>query len=80
MSELEILEKALKLRPEERCVVVEGLLRSLDVPDRELDRVWAEEAVRRLKAYRAGELKSIPMEDIFGPNESQIFRNGESGT
>ncbi len=66
MSEVEILEKALKLRPEERFVVVEGLLRSLDVPDRELDQVWAEEAVRRLKAYRAGELKSIPMEDIFG--------------
>ncbi len=65
MSEREILESALKLKPEQRFVVVEGLLRSLDVPDPELDKAWAEEAVRRLDAYRAGKLKSIPMEEVF---------------
>lgn len=54
MSEVEIIEQALKLRPEARLAVVEGLLKSLDVPDPDLDRVWEEEAVRRLKAYRAG--------------------------
>jgi len=66
MSNIEILEQALKLRPEERVVVVEGLLNSLDVPDPDLDRIWAEEAVRRLRAYRAGKLKAISMEEIFG--------------
>ncbi len=65
MSEADILEKALKLRPEARFAVVEGLLRSLDVPDPALDRIWAEEAMRRLNAYRAGKLKSIPMEEVF---------------
>ncbi len=34
MSNIEILEQALKLRPEERYVVVEGLLNSLDIPTR----------------------------------------------
>lgn len=66
MKETEILESALRLRPAERFAVVEGLLRSLDVPDPDLDRIWAEEALHRLHAYRAGELKSIPMEEIFG--------------
>lgn len=66
MSEVDILERALKLRPEARFVVVEGLLKSLDVPDHDLDRIWAEEALRRLKAYRSGKLRSIPMEEIFG--------------
>lgn len=66
MKEAEILESALKLRPAERFAVVEGLLRSLDVPDPALDRIWAEEALHRLKAYRAGQLKSVPMEEIFG--------------
>ena len=33
MSNIEILEQALKLRPDERYKVVEGLLNSLDVPD-----------------------------------------------
>ncbi len=51
MSSKEILEQALKLKPEERFMVVEGLLNSLDEPDRKLDDIWAEEAEKRLKAY-----------------------------
>ena len=67
MSNNEILEQALKLRPEERYVVVEGLLKSLDIPDQKIDGVWAEEAEKRLVAYREGRLDAIPMEDIFQP-------------
>ena len=37
MSRKEILEKALKLKPEERFLVIEGLLKSLDEPDKRLD-------------------------------------------
>lgn len=66
MGDDEILEKALKLPPEERFIIVEGLLKSLDVPDADLDRVWAEEAQRRLKAYREGRLSVIPIEEVFG--------------
>ncbi|MGH8604829.1 MAG: addiction module protein [Gammaproteobacteria bacterium] len=65
MSSKEILEQALKLKPEERFMVVEGLLNSLDEPDRKLDDIWAEEAEKRLKAYREGRLEGIPMEEIF---------------
>jgi putative addiction module component (TIGR02574 family) len=65
MSSKEILEQALKLKPEERFMVVEGLLNSLDEPDRKLDDIWAEEAEKRLKAYREGRLAGIPMEEIF---------------
>jgi hypothetical protein len=31
-----------------------------------IDQIWAEEAERRLNAYRAGRVKSIPAEEIFG--------------
>jgi len=65
MSGKEILEKALKLRPDEKFALVEGLLKSLDEPDAKLDAIWAEEAEKRLAAYRHGNLKGIPMEDIF---------------
>ena len=65
MSTKEILEYALKLKPEERFMVVEGLLRSLDEPNQELDAVWAEEAEKRLKAYREGKLTGIPLEEVF---------------
>lgn len=57
MSSKEILEKALKLKPQERFLVIEGLIRSLDEPDKRLDDIWAEEAERRLAAYREGKLE-----------------------
>jgi putative addiction module component (TIGR02574 family) len=65
MGSKEILEQALQLRPDERFILVEGLLKSLDEPDYDLDAIWVEEAEKRLKAYRAGELEGIPMEEIF---------------
>ena len=65
MSSKTILEQALKLRPDERFTVVEGILKSLDEPDATLESIWAEEAEKRLKAYREGQLAGIPMEEIF---------------
>lgn len=65
MSSKEILEQALKLKPEEKFLVVEGIIKSLDYPDISIDEIWAEEAEKRLKAYRTGKLEGIPMEEIF---------------
>ena len=65
MSTKEIMKEALKLKPEERFTLVEGLIKSLDEPDKKLDDIWAEEAEKRLKAYREGRLEGIPMEEIF---------------
>ena len=65
MSNNEILEQALRLRPEERFIVVEGLLNSLDIPDEKIDDIWAKEAEKRLEAYREGRNEGIPMEEIF---------------
>ena len=44
---------------------MESLIKSLDEPDKELDEIWAEEAEKRLKAYREGRLGGVEMEDIF---------------
>ncbi|MBI9037772.1 MAG: addiction module protein [Bacteroidales bacterium] len=65
MSGKEILGKALALKPEDRFMFIEGLLNSLDEPDRQIDEIWAEESEKRLKTHRAGILKGIPMEEIF---------------
>lgn len=65
MSSKDVLKQALKLKPEERFMVVEGLIRSLDEPDDSLDEIWAEEAEKRLNAYRSGNLEGVPMEEIF---------------
>jgi putative addiction module component (TIGR02574 family) len=65
MSTKELLDEAMKLKPEERFTLVESLIKSLDEPDKKLDEIWAEEAEKRLKAYREGKLEGIPMEEIF---------------
>ena len=65
MGKKELLDEAMKLKPEERFSLVESLIKSLDEPDKKLDEIWAEEAGKRLKAYREGTLEGIPMEEIF---------------
>lgn len=61
----EIISKALHLKPAEKSIVIEALMRSLDVPDPEIEKIWAEEAEKRLKAYKSGKLKTISFEDMF---------------
>jgi len=65
VSTKDILEAAIKLRPQERFLVIEGLIKSLDEPDAKLDAIWAEEAEKRLVAYREGRLEGIPIEAVF---------------
>lgn len=61
-----LLEKALRLKPQEKFLIVEGLLLSLDEPDKKIDEIWTIEAEKRLSAYRSGKLKGIPVEKVFG--------------
>jgi putative addiction module component (TIGR02574 family) len=65
MSNTEILKEALQLNPKERYMVVETLLKSLDIPDEKVDSVWADEAEKRLQNYRDNNTKIIPFEEVF---------------
>ena len=61
-----ILEQALKLNSIDKYLVIEGLLRSLDEPDKKIDEIWAIEAEKRLKAFKEGKLKTFTYEQVFG--------------
>lgn len=65
MDMKELVHQALLLKPQEKAGLIESLLISLDKPDETIEKIWAEEAEKRLKAYRAGELKGIPANEIF---------------
>jgi putative addiction module component (TIGR02574 family) len=65
MSTSDVIEQALKLKAAERFALIEMLQESLDKSDPEIDRIWLEEAQRRLQAYREGKLAAIPMAEVF---------------
>lgn len=60
-----IEEDARKLAPLERLELVDAILNSLDEPDKEIDQLWSQEAEERLAAYRRGELKAIPLNEVM---------------
>ena len=61
----EILRTALSLDVRDRAKLAEKLLASLDtLSEEEADRLWADEAERRLKEYRAGRMKAIPADEV----------------
>ena len=63
-----LLQKALALDPNERAALVNELLASLDAPDAAIDAAWLEEVTNRIKAYRAGEIRSIPADEVLREN------------
>ena len=61
-----LLEKAMLLKPQDRFLLIDGLVRTLDKPDTEIDEIWAEEAEKRLKEHREGVRQGIACKDVFG--------------
>ena len=62
----EIITEALRLNIEERAQLAGRLLLSLDEPsESETERLWLEEAERRLNDFREGRVRGTPAEDVF---------------
>lgn len=62
----EIINVAKDLSLEERAELAGTLLFSLDEPsESEVDRLWLQEAERRLQEFREGKVKGIPAEEVF---------------
>ena len=61
----DILRTALTLDVRDRATLAEKLLASLDtLSEDEADRLWADEAERRLREYRAGRMRAIPADEV----------------
>ena len=62
----EIESRALKLPPKERARLAERLLLSLETEaDPDAERLWLEEAERRLEELRSGNVAGIPAQEAF---------------
>jgi hypothetical protein len=60
-----VMEDLLKLTPLEKANIIDLLLKSLDEPDAAMDKLWVEEAEKRIDGFEKGELKSISMDEFF---------------
>lgn len=64
-----ILEQALHLSQQERAIVADGILLSLDSPDPAIDELWAKEVEARIDAAERGELETVSAEEVFAKYE-----------
>ena len=60
-----LLKEVLTLTPVEKAEIVDQLLKSLDVPDDDLDSLWQKEAEDRINAYDRGQLPSVSVEEAI---------------
>jgi putative addiction module component (TIGR02574 family) len=62
----EILAKAMELSLDQRAQLAGKLLLSLDEPSGpEVERLWMQEAERRLRKFREGTTEGIPADEVF---------------
>ena len=61
----EILDRALKLPAVDKVRLVDEILSSLDKPDAAIDALWQKEVEDRIKAYNAGSLRAVSLEQVL---------------
>ena len=60
-----LIREATSLPPLDKLQLVDYLLESLDMPDAEIEKLWAEESSRRWEWYEAGEIGSVSAAEVF---------------
>jgi hypothetical protein len=61
----EILTEVSSLPVEERVIIIDSLLRTLNPPVPEIDLEWEKVAEKRLAELKSGKVKSIPGNTVF---------------
>ena len=62
---MDILKEAIQLNPNEKAKLVDQLISSLDMPDKNIDKLWAVETESRLDAYKQGNIKAVSLEEVL---------------
>lgn len=69
-----VLKDALVLSDRDRAALANELLASLDqISEEESERLWAEEAQRRLQGFREGKTQAIPAAEV-AQKAAKLFR------
>ena len=74
MNRQTLIDEAISLPVEERALVVDSILRSLNPTDSRIDREWAQVARERLDDLRSGKVSGIPADDVFRRVRERLAR------
>jgi putative addiction module component (TIGR02574 family) len=61
----EIIEEAESLPIEERTVIIDSLLKTINTPIAEIDIEWIRVAKQRLSELRSDKVRTIPGDEVF---------------
>jgi putative addiction module component (TIGR02574 family) len=65
MNTKQLIEDVVSLPVEDRALVVDSLLRSLNQPETEIDKKWAKTTKRRLAELRSGHAAAVSGSEVF---------------
>ena len=65
MNTKKLIDEAVALPVEERVLVVDSLLRSLNQPESEINEKWIVVARKRLAEMRSGSVEAVPGDKVF---------------
>lgn len=70
----DIIQEAAELPVEERVIVVDSILRTLNHPNPEIDKEWTAVARRRLDEFRSGRVRPVPGDHVFAKIRERFAR------
>ncbi len=65
MNTVTLISEITSLPVEERALIVESLLQSLNQPECKLDTVWADVAKSRLAEFESGKVEAVDGKQVF---------------
>ncbi len=65
METKNLIEEVISLPVEERAMIADSILRSLNPVSSEIDNKWIKIAKKRLEELKSGKIKAVPGNEVF---------------
>ena len=74
LSTKELISQAASLPIEERVLIIDTLLKTINMHSEEIDGKWIALAQKRLKELRSGEVAGIPGDEVFSKIQQRFSK------
>ncbi len=74
ISTKQLINEAISLPVEEKTLIVDTILLSMNSPEKEIEAKWIKVAKRRLNELRSGKVKAIPGEEVLAKISEKFLK------